>query len=585
MTELTVVLPNFNGRGLLERNLPSLVDALKNWRYQIIVVDDASTDDSVDFLYQSYPEVEVIEQLENRGFSATCNLGLKHARGKFTCIVNTDVRFSIDYFQNIFSELDEGFFAAKGLIRNESRDGAIVSLDSIAHSWMNRGFWRFNKRIVYAKSDTFSANQDGRFPLLGCCFVAHTEKFRKLGGFDEIFSPFYWEDSDLPFRALRAGEKILYVPQAEVFHQLSSTINTYRSRWERKIVSDRNKFIFTWRHMHSKNQWLAHIGFQSFYFMLRWLRFDWSYYCAFLWSLCRITRFWICKENLKRHENLAVPQIEPFSGQLKASLIISVYRDAEKLRCILRALAFQSEKSFEIVVSEDGISSEIRECVDAFRKNFPRIIHLTQEDLGFRKNKALNAAIRSAITELLIFIDGDCIPHRRFIEAHISSAEKGVVCVGRRVELGKRFSKMLINRPREISPLSRPLGYLARLFPLIFDQTKNPESGLYLPWLSRFCEDRALSILGCNFSCHKATISAINGFNEDYSDPGLGEDSDIEWRLKMAGFRVKNVKFLTPLFHLWHSREWTLSEKNVSIYESTRDQGVWRAQRGLYPGS
>lgn len=569
MVEISVVLPNYNGKHLLQRNLPSLFKALVGYEYQVIVVDDASTDESVDFLLTEYPDIQVVEHLKNSGFSVTCNTGLQRAQGKYVCIANTDVEFCPDYFRNILPSLESGYFAAKGPIQNVTADGALLNVDLIAQSFMKRGFWRFNKRAVYAETDIFSPEAGGKFPLLGCCFVANTEKLKSLGGFDEIFSPYYWEDSDLSFRAMRAGERLAYVPQARVLHQLSSTINTYRSQWKRKLVSDRNKFIFTWRHMHGYEAWLSHIGYQLFYFPLRWIMLDWSYYAALIGAVFRV---W----SRKLAANDKLVDDTPI-----ASLIISVYKDAEKLSCILRALAFQTEKAFEVIVSEDGQSQEIAACIAKFRNFGLSIKHLTQEDLGFRKNKALNQAIKAARSDYLIFIDGDCVPHLRFVESHLANAGRKIICAGRRLELGRRFSHDLITQPRFVGRLSSPAGLLSLLWSLTRDGGKNPESGVYAPWVDRFTRSRHFNLLGCNFSCFRSALEEVNGFNQDFCNPGIGEDTDLEWRFLRAGYEIRSVKFSAPLFHLWHERLYAVSHENLRIHLESKQADYWRPKHGL----
>lgn len=266
---------------------------------------------------------------------------------------------------------------------------------------------------------------------------------------------------------------------------------------------------------------------------------------------------------------------------LRASLIISVYRDWEKLQCILQALAHQTCKAFEIIVSEDGQDPDLAKSLEPYLEANPAIQHLTQPDVGFRKNRALNQAIRSAQSDLLIFIDGDCVPHTRFIESHVSSADQHTISAGRRVELGPRFSSKLMAAPALITSLSTTVGYMRYLPTMLKDQVKNPESGLYSPWLHGMARKRHLSLVGCNFSCHRSALEAINGFNEDYEAPGIGEDSDLDWRFERAGYSVQNIKFLVPLFHLHHPRGYGLSQANVEIFERTRAQDQWFCTRGL----
>jgi GT2 family glycosyltransferase len=268
-----------------------------------------------------------------------------------------------------------------------------------------------------------------------------------------------------------------------------------------------------------------------------------------------------------------------------ATLVISVYRNTAFLTCILEALRYQTLRTFEIIVSEDGHDEQMREVLKPYLRANMSIQHITQEDLGFRKNRALNNAIRYAQSDVMIFIDGDCVPHVRFIESHVKSSDNGVICSGRRVELGQKFSQTLVRRPEFIKKLSNSWSYSAKLPGLLLDGVKNPESGYFSPLLQSALHGRPLSIVGCNFSCKKSALFDINGFNEDYESPGIGEDTDIEWRLSRAGYRTKNIKFLVPLLHLWHPRCYIESESNISIYKRTRSRDQWRTSRGLAPNN
>jgi GT2 family glycosyltransferase len=288
---ISVVLPNYNGKLLLEKNLPSLIRALEKFTHEIIVVDDASTDQSVHFLTEQYPSVHVVQHQKNQGFSSACNTGIFRAKSDLICVANTDVTFLHDYFEKIVPAINKNVFAAKGRIRNVTSSGEFVNFDTTARSFMKRGLWRFDKTLYEKQLSGFSAELGGRFCLLGCCFVADAGKLKEISGYDEIFSPFYWEDSDLPFRAIRAGCDLRYVPEAEVIHEVSSTINRTRTASHRKLVSNRNKFIFTWRYLRGLKNWLIHIFSLIFFLLVRWLKLDYSYYFGFVSALYRTAVF------------------------------------------------------------------------------------------------------------------------------------------------------------------------------------------------------------------------------------------------------------------------------------------------------
>ena len=120
---------------------------------------------------------------------------------------------------------------------------------------------------------------------------------------------------------------------------------------------------------------------------------------------------------------------------LLATLIISVYKNTRDLEAIL--------DEFEIIISEDCQSQEISNFLKTYASDL-HIKHLTQEDKGFRKNRALNRAIKAAASNYLIFIDGDCIPNHRFIEQHVKNCEDKAILIGRRPMLGALMSSKIL---------------------------------------------------------------------------------------------------------------------------------------------
>lgn len=289
---ISVVLPNYNGRELLEQNLPSLLKALEGLECEIIVVDDCSPDDSIDFIEANYPDIRLIRSETNSGFSVTCNKGIFAAEKELLCVANTDVTFTEDYFTSLLAEFDDpGLFAVKGDIINyeKSIDDAI-NIDRTTRVYYRRGFLRFDTKSPLTERTVISG-EDTHIVFLGCCFVCNRKMMLELHGFDEIYSPFYWEDADLAQRALNAGFKLLYLPDLRVFHKASSTIGNYRTYTLRRLVSNRNKFLFSWRHLGARRIWLSHVPITAFNLLARWLLLDWKYYAAFFWAAWRKFRF------------------------------------------------------------------------------------------------------------------------------------------------------------------------------------------------------------------------------------------------------------------------------------------------------
>jgi len=231
----------------------------------------------------------------------------------------------------------------------------------------------------------------------------------------------------------------------------------------------------------------------------------------------------------------------------KASIIISYYNNISNLHLILKALN-KAEKSedIEVIISEDNNAAETIRFIEEIRKIvcFP-IIHEYQEDQGFRKCLSLNNAIKISNSDSMIFIDGDCIPHKKFISSYLKAKKKNTVLFGRRVVLSEKISQKIINQ-KKIDKIT--------IFKLIISHSKRIEDSLYFPLLNKLAREKLTGILlGCNMGINKEELIAINGFDEDYNFPGGGEDSDIEWRLKyLPNIKFVSMRFQAIVYHLYH---------------------------------
>lgn len=257
------------------------------------------------------------------------------------------------------------------------------------------------------------------------------------------------------------------------------------------------------------------------------------------------------------------------------SVIIPVYKRLDFLELILLALEKQSYTNFEVVIAEDDDSEETKKFLSSLSNQLSyKIKHVFQEDSGFRKNKALNNALRVAVGELIIFIDGDCIPHKHFLKQYIKNIKSNLILFGRRVMLGQKTTVQL-TKHRNIFKLN--------FLSLLFSNTKRLEDGLYLPWIVRFKKSYR-GFWGCNWGVMKEHLVAINGFDEDYVKAGFGEDVDVEWRLLSNGLELQSLKNKAIVYHLHHKENYSTSdiEYNRNIYTEKRSKGIAYCVNGLY---
>lgn len=266
---------------------------------------------------------------------------------------------------------------------------------------------------------------------------------------------------------------------------------------------------------------------------------------------------------------------------MKASLIIAIYNNIFFLKAVLDSLKFQTEKDFEIVIAEDGENRNVKEFIDHYPFEQPWQ-HLTQKDEGWRKNKAMNMAIRASNADWLIFIDGDCVLHPRFIEMHLRYAGEKIVLAGKRVKLNRKCSSLILENSSNILELQKQLvkkllwgkGHIRYIEEGIFI---SPDKLLgFIPGL------RSLNHLtGSNMSFSKKAIYLINGFDEDYLLPAVGEDLDLTWRFEAAGFNHKSLRNLAVQYHLQHLENWIDQDENMILYRNKRQENKFVCTNGL----
>ena len=268
---------------------------------------------------------------------------------------------------------------------------------------------------------------------------------------------------------------------------------------------------------------------------------------------------------------------------MKVSLIVAIYKNIKALNLIIEALKLQTYKKFEVVIVEDCEDLSTLEYIKSIKDL--DVIHTTQEDIALRKARSQNNGILTSTGEYLIFIDGDCIPYSNFIENHVKLAEDKTILSGRRVNLNEKITNQIFNN--KTTPYDIEKSYL-RQFSLMFDKSVkyeqgiyvNPDSYIYKKFLKN--EKRNVSILGCNFSCFKKDFMIINGFDEGYGGTALSDDTDLTWRFKAYGAKLKSCKNAANVFHLWHkvvnrgnpSKEIKLMNKNKEANKFVCEYGL-----------
>lgn len=258
----SVVIPNWQGEKLLEKNLPQI---LKIGVDEVIVVDDGSSDGSVNLIKEKFPKVKILINEKNLGFAKTVNKGVEEAKGDIVILLNTDVVPKANLLK-----------ATLPLFK----DPQVFAVS------FNEEKWGFAKGIFYhgfiehrpgGKSDVAKES----FWASGGSAAFDRKKWNLLKGFDTLYSPFYWEDVDISYRAQMHGWKIIWEPRARVLHEHEATIGKLVKKKRKVWVVERNQLIFFWKNVSNPKLWALHL----LWLVVRLLRP--GYWMPFLWALSK----------------------------------------------------------------------------------------------------------------------------------------------------------------------------------------------------------------------------------------------------------------------------------------------------------
>lgn len=232
------------------------------------------------------------------------------------------------------------------------------------------------------------------------------------------------------------------------------------------------------------------------------------------------------------------------------SVIITTYNRPDALEAVVTACFDQTDRGFEIIVTDDGSTEATRACLARLIDNAPvPIQHVWQPDQGFRLNMARNRGILASRGEYILILDGDCIPQRDYIAQHRRLAEAGFMVTGSRILLSEVFTREILATQFNLHTLGlfaklrrRLAGHLNKVLQLLITL---PDLGRHK---RRFSYRR---IKGCNLGMWRSDIDRVDGFDESFVGWGY-DDTDMVLRLFNAGVLRKDGAFATEVFHLWH---------------------------------
>ena len=229
--QVAVVILNWNGKELLESYLPSVIEYSKE--AVIYVADNASTDDSVAFVQQTYPSIKIIQNETNAGFAGGYNVALKEVQADIFCLLNSDVEVTANWLDPIikaFIEIDDASIIQPKILdlKNKSHfeyaGAAGGFIDKLGYPFCRGRIFQSLEKDDGQYNDTLEV-----FWATGACMFIKSNVFRDLGGFDHDYFA-HQEEVDLCWRAKNNGHKVYYVGSSEVFHLGGSTLSNMNPR-------------------------------------------------------------------------------------------------------------------------------------------------------------------------------------------------------------------------------------------------------------------------------------------------------------------------------------------------------------------
>lgn len=608
---VSVVIPVYNMQEFVAETIESVLQTIYT-PFEVIIVNDGSTDNSAQIVQEytgKYSNIHLFT-IENGGASKARNYGINKANGKYILPVDSDNIISADYISKAVEILE--------------KDAAvkIVTCEAVFFG-EKEGKWEL---------PPFSIKLLARRNLMDNCAMYRKIDWASAGGYcDEILGR---EDWDFWISMLKKGGNVYRLPIVGLHYRVRSNSKRKRTRHMKKDLilqlNQRHKAFFykqlngplhvsrTWSETYNK---LNHIfnpekiycsdEFEDLVYntpeifsenkqsepVVQTHTFNeqlvqiYAFKEKYLFGASQARKLY---HNTDENQRIGYYEIRNIFGNCtsyfvkkklnnvpSASLIISVYKNVAFLREVLDSLKTQTRNDFEIIIAEDGESPEMKSFIDNYAFKHP-FKHISQSDEGWRKNKIMNKAIQSSTAEWLIFVDGDCIMHRSFIEMHLRYASSDRILAGKRVKLDAEYSEKILQKKLNYKDIQG--GLRSKLF-FGKGKIKFLEEGIYISpdsFLRFIPAMRKLDNLkGCNMSFSKKAITTINGFDEDYVLPAIGEDIDLSWRFKSAGFKHFSVRNLAIEYHLYHKESWQKQDVNAAIMATKKQLNEYICKNGI----
>ncbi|MFH1868835.1 MAG: glycosyltransferase [Candidatus Omnitrophota bacterium] len=246
-----IVVLNYNGKELLKECLPSMVEASKRSSQDcgVTVLDNNSTDGSIGLLREEFPDIRIYSAKENKVLCSYNEIA-EVSDAEILIFMNNDIKVDADFVKPLlkhFDDKDVFYVAPKVLNFDDTFNGG-------------KSYLRMRYGIIKVEIDKNTYDEEGTTHTIACG-AFRRKMFLDLGGYDSIYLPGYWEDTDLCYRGLMSGLKGVYEPRARIYHKEHASFSKKFSWYQKMSIVDRNSFIFTWKNITDPILWCEHILF------------------------------------------------------------------------------------------------------------------------------------------------------------------------------------------------------------------------------------------------------------------------------------------------------------------------------------
>ena len=226
LSEICIVILNWNGKSFLEKFLPNVI--ANSGDAQIVVADNASTDDSVEFLKQHFPAISIVQNTSNGGFAKGYNDALKQVDSKYYLLLNSDIEVTPDWLLPLYDTItkDPSVIGCQPKILSQTKKHLFEHAGA-SGGFLDRNFYPFCRGRIFEVIEEDKGQYDYAqeiFWASGACLLIRSEAFHEHGGFDDDFFA-HMEEIDLCWRIKRKGGRFMVNPASVVYHVGGGTLD------------------------------------------------------------------------------------------------------------------------------------------------------------------------------------------------------------------------------------------------------------------------------------------------------------------------------------------------------------------------